>query len=182
MSKRFRVGTDRSEYRAGEQVTVTARVLDREFKPSTAPEVFVRIESDGGERRRLKLDAVGGEVGNFRATTMLRRPGTYRVRLDMTERGADPESMWHQFLVVRSVLEFESPTMRKDELTRLAAITGGQYFDITRTADVPAVLKRLKAATIREVSDEFWNAPVFFAVFCLLFVTELIYRKRKKLL
>ena len=72
--------------------------------------------------------------------------------------------------------------MRREELKRLAEITGGRYFDVHEVDKIPGVLERLKAATIREIPDEIWNAPLFFALFCTAFLTELFYRKMRKLI
>ena len=181
-SKRFRVATDRSEYRAGEKVAVTARVLDRDFEPSRASEIRARVEGGPENVTFIKLDPVVGESGNFRGSATLNQPGSYRVTLDLVEPGIDLSSVSHQFLVVRSRLEFLDPRMRRDELKRLADITGGRYFDVQEAGKVPAVIERLKAATVREVPNELWNAPAFFTLFCCLFLTELLYRKLCKLL
>ena len=181
-SKRFRVATDRSEYRAGEKVTVTAHVLDRNFQPSRASEIRSRIEGVPGGVTFLKLQPVTGEPGSFRGAVTLSIPGSYRVTLDLAEPGVDEAAVAHQFLVVRSRLEFVNPRMRREELKRLAEITGGRYFDVHEVDKIPGVLERLKAATIREIPDEIWNAPLFFALFCTAFLTELFYRKMRKLI
>jgi len=181
-SKRFRVATDRSEYRAGEKVTVTAHVLDRDFEPSTASDIRARIDGGAGNVTFLKLEAVTADPGGFRGSVKLNRPAEYRVTLDLADPDADESVLSHQFLVVRSRLEFVNPRMRRDDLRNLADITGGRYFDAHEVAAIPEVIARLKAATIREVPDEMWNSPVFFALFCGLFLTEMVYRKLRKLL
>ena len=181
-TKRFRVATDRSEYRAGEKVTVTARVLDRKFEPSRAPEVRARVEGGPGNVTTLILRPVAAEPGSFRGSMTPRRPGGYRVTLEPAEADVDEQAVSHQFLVVRSRLEFVNPRMRREELKRLADITGGRYFELHQLAEIPAVIERLKAAAIREVPDDMWNAPVFFTFFCGVFLTELLYRKMRKLI
>ena len=180
-TKRFRVATDRSEYRAGEKVTVTARVLDRDFEPSRAAEIRARVEGGPGNVTVLSLKPVGVEPGSFRASMTPRRPGGYRVTLELAEAGVDEKAVSHQFLVVRSRLEFVNPRVHRQELKRLSEITGGRYFDVHQLAEIPTVIERLKAATIREIPDDMWNAPVFFTLFCGVFLTELLYRKMRKL-
>jgi hypothetical protein len=181
-SKRFRVGTERTDYLVGQKVKVTAQVLDRDFEPLRAAEVRARIESESGELLITKLTPVEQVPGRFEGEQTVSAPGRYRVMLEVDEPGLEPEMVSHDFLVKRSNREFENPRMRRDELKNFAESTDGEYFDLNRAKFLPDVIRRLKAGTIREVSDELWNAPLLFSVFCLLFVSELGYRKLRKLL
>ena len=181
-SKRFRVATDRSEYRTGEKVTITARVLDKDYEPSRMSEVGVRLTDETMGVTVVKLQSVQGDPGSFRGTVTPAARGTYKLTLDLSEPGLDVSAISHTFIVTPSRLEFVDPHLRRDELRRLAEATGGQYFDINQVAELPAVIERRKAEAVRPSTDELWNAPMFFAVFCTAFFSELIYRKLRKLL
>ncbi len=181
-SKRFRVATDRSEYRAGEKVTLTARVLDKDFEPSRQGEIRARVEAEGQAPFTVKLDAVAGDPGSYRGRLTTSLPGSYKVTLDLAEPGLDDAAISHQFIVSPSHLEFVDPHLRRDDLKRLSEATGGKYMDIQDIGDLPPAIFGLKQSTLREAPDEMWNAPILFAIFCFAFFSELVYRKMRKLL
>ena len=181
-SKRFRVSTSKNEYRLGEKVEVFAQVLDERFEPETKVSVEVELEGPGSERAKMKLGAEANEAGRFHGEFMPQSAGPYRVRLVTTETALPEEAVTHSFLVRPSLLEFQDVSMNEAGLKKLSELTGGRYFHVDEAGELGKALVDLKASSMREMKGELWNSPLLFVVFAGLFITELLYRKRRKLL
>ena len=181
-SKRFRIATNKSQYRLGEKVGIFAQLLDEKFEPSRKSSVDVQVEVPGLDRITLTLSGSVGEPGRYRGEFTPPASGQYHLKLLITEVGLPEEAVSHSFLVRPSMLEFQDVSMNQVGQKRLGEQTGGGYFHIDELPDLAGSILALKASSVREVNDELWNAPLLFVVFSLLFVTELIYRKRRRLL
>jgi len=181
-SKRFRISTAKSEYRLGEKVEVFAQVLDEKFEPESKPAVEVDLETPGAGSIKLRLGAQENEPGRFRGEFMPETVGQYRAKLDTGETGLVEEAVTHNFLVRPSMLEFQDVSMNQMGLTKLAETTGGKFFHVDEIGELGGALLRLNTTTGRPVNNDLWNAPALFVVFAILFVTELWFRKRRKLL
>ena len=181
-SKRFRLSSSKSKYRLGEKVDFYARILDANYEPLKLPEVEVKVEVPGLDAVTLKLTAVEGEPGKYHTEYLPQVSGRFRATLATHETGLLSESITHEFIVAPSLLEFQDARMNEDGLMKLAELTGGKYFHPDEFGNLADSILQLKASSVREVTSELWNAPVLFVVFAGLFVTELIYRKRRKLL
>jgi len=181
-SKRFRVSTGKSEYRLGEKVGLFAQVLDERYEPVTKSSVEVELESPGRERVRLQLSGDANEPGRFHGEYLPQATGSYSVKLLTVETGLPEEAVAQRFLVRPSLLEFQDESMNAAGLARLSDATEGRFFHVDELGELSGALLRLKASASRTVNDDLWNAPLLFVVFAALFVTELILRKRYKLL
>ena len=181
-NKRFRISSAKTKYRLGEKVNLYARLLDVNYEPAKKTEVEVRVESAGMDPVTLTLSSSEGESGKYHGEFLPKTAGRYRVTLKVSETGVREEAITHEFLVAPSMLEYQDARMNAGGLGKLAEITGGKLFHVDEMGELGKSILRLKASAVREAPNDLWNAPVFFVVFGGLFVTELFYRKRRKLL
>ena len=184
-SKRYQISTSKSTYRLGEKVGIYARILDEKFEPvnpDKSGSVDVKIDVPGLDRMTVRLSASENEPGRFRGRFIPRVSGRYRLELVTHETGLLEETLTHDFLVRLSMLEFQDAHMNRTGLVKLAQLTGGKFFHVDQLDELTRSILQLKATAVREVNDELWNTPAIFLIFAGLFVTELIYRKRRRLL
>jgi len=126
--RRYRLELARSSYDLGARVSVEARVLDEDYRPSEAKTQEVRWSAPDGSPQDLVLGAVEGRPGVFRGALDPDRTGVHRVWIEnQGERIATAE-----FEVVLPSLESADPTPAPTVLAELSALTGGRSVDLAR--------------------------------------------------
>ncbi len=180
-SKRFSVSTDRTEYTLGESVSVLARVLGRDFKPTRAEEQILSIDA-GQDSPEFELTAVQNPA----------RPEYYEVTLDAKELGehtivlagdgSEPGAQ-AKYRVVVPQLEYENPTMDRPRLQEIARLSGGAYHEISEARAVIEEVKPFeKEVPISEERSPLWDEKWLLILFVSLLTAEWLLRKVFRLL
>ena len=131
--RRFELESLRTEYDISDRVTLEARVLDEDFRPSEEPSQSVILRTPDGEELDLVLAGVEGRPGLYRGTYQPERPGRY-VTLVESETGS--ERVRTEFDVLLPSRENADPSPDPILMARLAALTGGVA---TSAADLEAI-------------------------------------------
>ena len=72
--------TDKRAYLTGEQVNITARVLNPDFSPSTAEKVAVKVVAAGsGDAPTVELTPMPGRKGMYKGSYVARKEGEYTL-------------------------------------------------------------------------------------------------------
>ncbi|NLI00633.1 MAG: hypothetical protein GX446_14195 [Chthonomonadales bacterium] len=177
------ISVDRAEYRPGDRVQVTARLLDEFYRPSRLPQLTAtlsRVGSEvpglGSERRSVSLRAVAGSPGLFTADLTAPSAGEYSLSLRAPEGGDAGATT--RFLVQQVSLEAQQPEMHEATLRRIAEAGGGRYL---RAEDVAAWAEALRAKplTVKTTAETpIWHAPIVLIVAITLLATEWLLRRR----
>jgi uncharacterized membrane protein len=131
--RRYGLEPLRSEYSLDERVTLEARVLDEDYRPSTEERQGAFLEGPDGETTELSLTLVEGRPGLYRTTFDAERPGLYRSWIESGgQRLATTE-----FEVVLPSRENADPSPDPQTMRDLAALTGARAVTL---ADLDALL------------------------------------------
>ncbi|QDV08581.1 hypothetical protein Poly30_41340 [Planctomycetes bacterium Poly30] len=137
--RRFELEALRSEYDISERVTLEARVLDEDFRPSDQPSQEIVIAGPDGEPENLVLAGVTNRPGLYRGTYQPERPGRYTAKIDSGASASGSASsstgrVSTEFMVTLPSRESADPSPDPEGLARLAGATGGVALTID-TAD-----------------------------------------------
>jgi uncharacterized membrane protein len=178
-NRRVRLDSLKARWSLEERITVEARVLDEDFRPSRADAHEAWLEDPDGARTRLRLEKVAGREGLYRAGFSLERPGRWRVVL---ERDGEPPALT-DFEVSLPSLETANPSPDPEALLAIARITSGEAHHL---AQLEALLEAFPGGEERRepVStrlEDAWDEWHTLLLALALLSTEWILRKRVEL-
>ncbi len=173
------ITVDRIEYRPGDRITITARLLDEFYRPSRAPQLAGSLIGPAARgaapaSRGLAFRPVPGSPGLYTAEAVAGAAGEYRANL--THGGGTAASA--RFIVRQVSLEAQQPEMDEATLRRLAALSGGRFLRAEELAGWISSLKP-KPLTVRTtIETPLWNAPIGLMFALGLLSAEWVLRRR----
>lgn len=133
-NRRVQLETPRSSYTLGERVPLEARILDEDFRPSSASVQEVRWQGPDERTGTGDLRPESNRPGLFRGALELERPGLYRAWIEEDgERLASTE-----LEVVLPSRENADPSPDPARLAELSLATGGTAVTLASIADLEA--------------------------------------------
>ena len=179
----FTLATDRTSYRPGTQVTLTARFERPGEKDTGLDAMRAEVELADQAPVNVTLTPKAGEAGTFEATFDARDPGKYFVRVwpgnaEPNPTGPAPRAATLQFDVELPNAEYERPTLDRVALESLAKATGGGVFNLEDFAKAADVFKTRRVARILEDRQEVWDAPAILGGVLAALFAEWILRKK----
>ncbi len=179
-NRRIQIETDRREYRTGEQVQVTANVLNESFEPvrDDSYAVYLEVLGPRPETETLELQAVPDIAGLYQGVATPSREGSYRIRPGLAEQ---PYASDAEFAVKAAPLEQLEPAMQEDLLRRMAEVSGGRYVPVSELSELPEALAgEQRTITVRRQS-ELWDLWPVLVLVVLLLAIEWFVRRRHDL-
>jgi uncharacterized membrane protein len=186
--RRFRLETSRTQYAQGSNVTLTAYVKDRVYRPSMEEfqEVVLEYPESAARRETLRMRRVKPGVfeHSFQATAV----GEYRCWIPPEDALSDEKLSPTTFQVVISDVERTEPILDEAALKEIAAKTGGTYVPLHQAREilkevstgVVEITRQRRFSHLREEGSGWLHwLPVLFL--CLLTV-EWVVRKRYRYL
>jgi len=177
--RRFGLEPLRTSYGLDERVTLEARVLDEDYRPSDHGDQSIWVHGPDGAPEELTLGGIDGRPGIFRGTFQADRPGVYRAWIEKSgERVATTEVE-----VVLPSRENADPSPDPETLRAVASLTGGVSAPIT---DVPALLVEFpggeeRREPISSQLEDAWDRLATLLLALGLLSLEWILRKRHDL-
>ena len=157
----------------GDTLAVRVALKNTRFEPLTDTAVTVQVTSPDGESFEVALPRIAGESA-FGETIPATKPGIYRVEMaglagpPPLSEGSRPDALAALARVGETSLEQFGATLNEPLLRRVAAVTGGRYWqpdDLSGLADALA----FSSAGIHERQQlPLWNAPFLFLLLVLL--------------
>jgi hypothetical protein len=173
-NKRLHIMTDRDTYPLGDEVVVSARLLDEMYRPVVLQELPGEARDDTGSKERIALEPVPQQAGNYKGTFRPKAAGKYEIGIQ--EAGETPV-VSRPFMVKLPSVEFDHPEMNEALLRRLATISGGEFFPLEEIDSVPSRMSQIRESIVTEVEDDLWDSPALLAIFALLVILEWSLRK-----
>lgn len=180
--KRFVVRTDRHEYRAEEQVTLTVEAYDENFEALTDDDVAGRAleaellipstSSAAEQSRAVSLPML--RPGVFEARVPVYSAGDYRLRVKDPVTGDFQET---RFDVADVSAERRSAVRNVRLQEDLARETGGRSYELTNAS---RLIDDLQVAPVRQSltrNHALWSTPLWFGLIVLLMLGEWLMRK-----
>jgi len=180
------VETDKGSYYRDEKVQVTAYVYDENYAPVSDAQLKAQIQDPGSSveaslSSASDLDFSSDGDGRYRSEFIPRKDGRYSINVEAHYAGGLLGRSSAEFIVQKTVLEFQDTQLNESLLRNIADISGGSYHHIT---DVSAL-----NSSIKEVSDTYtsirerglWDNALMLIVVVAILATEWLLRKRKGL-
>jgi hypothetical protein len=166
----------------GEPVTLTAEVLDPEFRGVNDGRVTARATSPSGRVETVPMEWTVENDGEYRARFTPTEDGIYRIAVDgATATGADAGRGAVILRVAPSDAEYFGAAMRAPLLRRLSEETGGRFF---RSADTTGLAEAIsysgRGVTVVE-ERELWDMPAVLLLLLGLMGGEWLYRRTRGL-
>ncbi len=183
-TKRGVLLTESDEYALGDAVTVTARLLDSQYKPIRHDEVPARFSVDS-DRGDFVLRARRDRPGWFEGLFVPDRIGTYQISVKTPRlSGTDPLELSSVVRVTRPNIEILRPQMGRAELVALAEQSaGGRYFEVDQAAELPDLIPDLhEEIPIRSRPTTLWDNATVLMILVGLLSFEWALRKWNRLL
>jgi hypothetical protein len=181
--KRFQLAVNRSAFEAGERITLTAYVKDKDYRKSTKPEqeIVLRTPTPGSPERRLLLKKA--DDGVYERTLVAQDVGDYQAWILPEDGVSDEKISPVSFAVRRSDVERREPVLDEGALKALAKRTEGVY---VRLPAMRSLLAELGAETVeiprrREFRDLRQDERIPLVLLALL-TAEWLLRKRYRYL
>lgn len=183
-SKRFEIHTKQPEYSPNDNVIITARVYNEEFRPEESPTYACELEPPGLQPFEVDLKAVPKKPGRYEGTTKAAELGDYHLSIGPQGLGGDKERASTMFRVVVPNREFENPSMDSDSLTMVAEKTHGRFLPFYDLDQLAPLIQRRGEVTSTMLNREFdlWDSPLIYLLFTALITGEWVLRKRFRLL
>jgi hypothetical protein len=113
--------------------------------------------------------------GDFRADEL----GQHRIELISTSSSNGPATAQSHVLVSDITREFYSAAQNSDLLRRIAAETGGKYYQLSDTQSLLDDLTYRQTPYSQTATKELWDMPINFFLIIGLLSTEWFLRKRE---
>jgi hypothetical protein len=177
--RRVQIDASKSSYDLDERITLEARVLDEDYRPSERPAEPVRLQHPDGSTTDVSLVLVPDRPGVYRATFGVERSGTYSAYVE--NEGARAASV--DFEVVLPSRENADPSPDPSAMSSIASFTKGESRTLPRVADLLDAFpggKEQRQPISSELRDAWDQWGTLIAALVLLAI-EWIARKRLEL-
>jgi uncharacterized membrane protein len=172
--------TPRASFGVGEQVPVTATVLDEDYEPTSAAEVVAAITPPDGKKVSLRLAPDHTEPGKYGALYAPQAEGDYTIAATARLRGTKLDEDSLKFRATKPNVEFREYRRNDELLYKLAGFTGGAMLDDEKSL---SALPDKLAATVEKhkeptITRPIWDRlPLLATLLVLLFVEWSIRRR-----
>jgi hypothetical protein len=175
----FALSADRTSYRPGSQVTVTARFDDPEDRTGGAESLHGEVELPDGTAMPITMAPKAGDAAAFEASFVAEKAGAHTVRIWTGD--ADAAALMRPATLAIPVelpnAELDNPVQDLGTLQTIARISGGAVFDLADAGKLPEAFKTRRVARVLEDRQEIWDAPVIFGAVLAALILEWAVRK-----
>ncbi len=173
---------DREFYNIGDEVRVTARVLDEQYEPDNDASLWIQTTNPLDEITDTPMEWNIEEDGIYRSTFIADQEGVFDLLVDLTsaagEEGAEKRAA---IVVTPSLREFNNAGMDRGLLGRMAEAAGGSYFDLDEVGGLPEAIEFTPNAYSRETQIDLWDEPWLLALLVGLLCIDWMTRRLRGL-
>ena len=174
--KPVRLSTNKSVYRSGEEIFLTAQVYDETYRPVTSARVTARVYAPSGQSTLRFTDA--GE-GRYITTVRLYESGAYRIEAEavVQDRSIGRDSV--ELSVSSFNPEFLDTKANPRLLDRLATLTAGRFGPPDSLASIVESMRFPEQAVHTSREIELTHLPLMLILIVILLSLEWFIRKRR---
>lgn len=164
----------------GEPVTLTATVVDPEYKGINDGRITAHVTSASGKVQDVPMEWTVENEGEYRARFTPGEDGVYQISVGGTTKdGKDTTSGTANLRVAPSDAEYFDAAMRKPLLERLAKETEGRFYNATDVKNLAdAIAYSGRGITVTE-ERELWDMPILLLALLALMGSEWWYRRAR---
>jgi uncharacterized membrane protein len=162
----------------GEPSTITAQVVDAEYKGINDGKITAHVTSPSGKVEDVPMEWTVKHEGEYSARYTPTEDGAYKVTVGGNDHeGRDVGRGNANLRVAPSDAEYFDAGMRAPLLKRVADETEGRYFSASDTSKLPdAITYSGKGITVTE-DRELWDMPIVLFMLLGLMGAEWLYRR-----
>ncbi|MDP1931364.1 MAG: VWA domain-containing protein [Gammaproteobacteria bacterium] len=183
--ERVSVNFDREFYHVGDQVNVTATVRDINYKPDNGASVWIHMEDPEGNAVDTAMEWDIDEDGVYRASFEAQSEGVFKMLVDVASAAGESNRSDTEkntaFVVTPSLREYSAAGRDTGLLERIAAASGGRYYNLDQTGQLATDITYTPNAYSREVQEDLWDTPFLLFLLILLLCADWIARRFKGL-
>jgi uncharacterized membrane protein len=175
---RVMVSTAPDRVQKGEPITLTAQVVDPEYRGINDGRITARVTSPSGRVDEVPMEWTVKHEGEYAARFTPIEDGTYKINVGGSDReGRDVSKGGASVRVAPSDAEYFDAAMRAPLLRRVAEETEGKFFTANDTSGlVDAIRYSGKGVTVTE-DKELWDMPIVLFLLLGIMGSEWVYRR-----
>jgi len=125
------------------------------------------------------------EDGVYRVNFVVEHEGVHELLVDVASAAGDASAESSEkhgaFVVTPSLREYSNASMDAGLLERLAAASGGQYYNLSQAGNLLDEIEYVPNAYSKEVQEDLWDRPWLLALLISLLCIDWIARRLKGL-
>jgi hypothetical protein len=176
------LSTDRTDYRPGDTVTLTARFEHPADRDAGIDVLHGEVQAGEDAPIELTLRPRSGDPNTFETTFVADKGVVHFVRVwagDAEARAAHAAKL--EVAVNVPDLEFENPTPDLATMQAIARAAGVPAFDLSNANDIADAIKIHRVDRVLEDRQEIWDAPALYGLVFIAIVAEWVLRKKVQL-
>jgi hypothetical protein len=183
--ERISIDFDREFYNVGDEVNVTATVLNNEYEPDNDATLWMQTEDPLAALMDIPMEWDIEEDGVYRSSFTVEEEGVYSMLVDVASAAAnaaaDSSEKRAAFVVTPSLREYTNAEMDSGLMTRIAEASGGAFFNLADSADIASAIEFTPNAYSREIQIDLWDRPWLLVLLISLLCADWIARRMKGL-
>jgi len=173
---------DREFYNVGDEVQVSARVLDAQYQPDNDATLWMQTTSPRGEVSDAPMQWDITQDGVYRSSFLVGEEGMFDLLVDVTSAAGEQGSQQQAAIVVTpSLREYANAAMDSGLLGRIATAAGGSHFDFGDAGELPESVEFTPNAYSRNVQIDLWDEPWLLALLIGLLCSDWLTRRLRGL-
>ncbi|MFM1896018.1 MAG: hypothetical protein RLZZ385_1092 [Pseudomonadota bacterium] len=183
--ERISVQFDREFYNVGDEVTLSAAVLDEQYQPDNDATLWVQVTDAQDQVRDIPMEWDIEQDGVYRARFNVEMEGVHSLLVDVAsaagDAAKDSSEKTAAFVVTPSRREYANAGMDSALLARIADSSGGKYYPLAQGGSLPDEIQYVPNAYSREVQEDLWDTPWLLGLLIAMMSADWISRRMKGL-
>lgn len=183
--ERISIDFDREFYNVGDEVNVTATVLNDEYEPDNDATLWMQTEDPLAALTDIPMEWDIEKDGVYRSSFTVEEEGVYSMLIDVASAAgnaaADGSEKRAAFVVTPSLREYTNAEMDSGLMARIAEASGGAFFNLADSTDIVSAIEFTPNAYSREIQIDLWDRPWLLALLISLLCLDWIARRMKGL-
>ena len=179
--ERISIDFDREFYNVGDEVNVTATVLNDEYEPDNDATLWMQTEDPLAALTDIPMEWDIEKDGVYRSSFTVEEEGVYSMLIDVASAAgnaaADGSEKRAAFVVTPSLREYTNAEMDSGLLARIAEASGGAFFNLADSTDIVSAIEFTPNAYSREIQIDLWDRPWLLALLISLLCVDWIARR-----
>jgi hypothetical protein len=176
------IGAERDVFGINDNVRIVADLRDKQFNPVSDAQATARVVKPSGATidvplRFTALNGLNNYTGEFKADEL----GQHRIELISNSSKIGQAKVQSSILVSELNREFFTASQNSDLLKRIAAETGGKYYQLDGLQSLIDDLTYRRTPYSERATKELWDMPINFILIIGLLSAEWFLRKREGL-
>ena len=182
---RISIDFDREFYNVGDEVNVTATVLNDQYEPDNDAILWMQKTDPLDQITDTPMEWDIEEDGVYRSSFTVEEEGVFNLLVDVAsaagDAARDSSEKRTAFVVTPSLREYTNAGLDSGLLARVSQASGGSYFDIDAAGNLSEAIEFTPNAYSQEVQIDLWDRPWLLGLLILLLCIDWITRRMRGL-